>query len=386
MDAMRRIPGREASALPKTAAWAVAFALAVAAAVMLTVACSKSTSDFGSNAPIVGDDTVVFDPAKPADTLRFASLNMSIGFPVSQLLFTNMDDTAIAYTVLDSLYKRYQRGLPTERIKGMAKAITALNLDVVGLQEVMSFIRDGVRVNDFLPDLVQAIKDAGGPAYIAYSNPLNDTVLTGRLNGQHIEIKFHEGNGLLVKPEFQVLDSARFLYYDLLPIPTNAGTKTQRCLGYMKIKSPKGIIWQVYNTHLEVFEDFSSSQALQMRHIVDSLKTKNAGGTHYVPRIVIGDFNVDPNTGAHTIMQEGGFKDTFDSVSTGPGYSCCLAASALWNPDTTFSNRRIDFIFSRRIIKALEHKVALDSALVTDAGVRLMATDHRMIWTRVVGQ
>jgi endonuclease/exonuclease/phosphatase family metal-dependent hydrolase len=360
--------------------------LAAGSLAILAAACSKTSSDFGSTGPAVTKDTVVHDSSKASDTLRFASLNMSIGFPVSQLLFTNMDDSAIAYTVLDSLFKRYQRGLPNERIKGMAKAITALNLDVVGLQEVMSFTRDGIKVNDFLPELVAEIKKAGGPAYIAYGNPLNDTLLSGRLNGNRIEIKFHEGNGILVKPDFQVLDSARFIYFSLLPIPTNAGTKTQRCLGYMKIKSPKGIIWQVYNTHLEVFDEFSSSQALEMLSIVDSLKVRNGAGKDSVPQIVIGDFNVDPNTNAHTIMQEGGFRDTFDSVSTGPGYSCCLAASALWNPDTTFSNRRIDFIFARHIIKAIEHKVALDSAIVTDAGVRLSATDHRMIWTRVVGQ
>ncbi len=388
-----RRPGRwtmraaiAASALAAFAAMGAVSAISAISICWLS-ACSKPSSDFGTAAQIVDKDGfVVLDPGKPSDSLRFASLNMSIGFPVSQLLFTNMDDTAVAYVVLDSLFKRYQRGIPSERLKGMAQAIKDLNLDVVGLQEVMSFTKDGIKINDFLPELVQAIKDAGGPAYIAYSNPLNDTLLSGRLDGKRIDIAFHEGNAMLVRPGFQVLDSARFIYFSLLPIPTNKGTKTQRCLGYMKIKSPNGIVWQVYNTHLEVFEEFSSGQALELRKIVDSLKVKDASGKDAAPQIVIGDFNVDPNTNAHSVMTEGGFRDTWDLLPHDSAFTCCVAASALWNPDTTFSNRRIDFIFARHIVKVLDHEIALKEPFLTSTGTRLLATDHRMVWTRIVGQ
>src|SRR5438445_242140 len=117
-----RLPTRRPSAQGLAAAFLI---LAAMACMFFAAACGKPSSDFGSDAPFVPDDTVVLDPGKPSDTLSFASLNMSIGFPVSQLLFTNMEDTAIAYTVLDSLYKRYQRGRPGERIKGRAKAISA---------------------------------------------------------------------------------------------------------------------------------------------------------------------------------------------------------------------------------------------------------------------
>jgi endonuclease/exonuclease/phosphatase family metal-dependent hydrolase len=356
-------------------------------AVLMAAACSKPSSDFGSTAVIIPKDSLIpYDASKPADTLRFASLNMSIGFPVSQLLFTDMADTAVAYVVLDSLFKRYQRGQPSERIKGMAKAIKDLDLDVVGLQEVMSFTRNGVKINDFLPELVQAIKDAGGPAYIAYGNPLNDTVLSGRLDGNRIDIAFHEGNAILIRPGFQVLDTARFIYFSLLKIETPQGTKTQRSLGYAKIRSPRGLIWQVYNTHLEVFEEFSSGQALELNKIVDSLKVRDGVGNDAAPQIVLGDFNVDPNTNAHNVMQEGGFHDTFDLLPHDSASTCCLAASALWNPDTTFSERRIDFIFARHITKVLNHEIALKGAITTAAGTRLMASDHRMLWTRVIGQ
>ncbi|GEM_PF-6590146 len=360
---------------------------AAALLILLAMACGKQATDFGGTGPIIKKDTLVKqDSAKPSDTLRFMTLNMSIGFPVSQLLFTDMADTAVAYKVLDSLFKRYQRTLPKERIKGMAKAIIDLHLDVVGLQEVMSFTKDGVLIDEFLPELVQSIKDQGGPAYKFYSNPLNDTVLQGRLNGNTIKIAFHEGNAFLVRPEITIQDSARFLYFTLLRIPTAANTFTQRCLGYLKLKTPRGVTWQVYTTHLEVFEDISSSQALEIRRIVDSLALRDSARNETAPQIVIGDFNVDPNTGAHTVLQEGGFSDTYDTTSTDPGFSCCIAASALWNPDTTFSNRRIDFIFAHRIVKVLEHHVALKDSLITSTGVGLLATDHRGVVARIVAQ
>jgi endonuclease/exonuclease/phosphatase family metal-dependent hydrolase len=190
----------------------------------------------------------------------------------------------------------------------------------------------------------------------------------------------------LIRPGFQILDTVRFVYFSLLKIETPQGTKTQRALGYAKIRSPRGIIWQVYNTHLEVFEEFSSGQALELNKIVDSLKVRDGVGNDAAPQIVLGDFNVDPNTNAHNVMQEGGFHDTFDLLPHDSAFTCCLAASALWNPDTSFSNRRIDFIFARHITEVLNHEIALKGAITTTAGTRLMATDHRMLWTRVVGQ
>jgi endonuclease/exonuclease/phosphatase family metal-dependent hydrolase len=305
---------------------------------------------------------------------------------VSQLLFTDMKNDTVAYNVLDSLFRRYQRGRPTDRIKAMARAIDSLKLDVVGLQEVMSFTKDGVKVNDFLAELAADIIALGGPAYHVLPCPLNDTLLVGKKGGNTLTIAFHEGNAILVNPKFQILDSARFLYFSLLPIPTNQGTVTQRALEYVKFKTPKAITWQAWTTHLEVFEDFSSSQALELRRIVDSLKLRDSAGKETAPQIVLGDFNVDPNVNAHRVMQEGGFRDTFDTTSADPGYTCCVAASALWVPDTAFSNRRIDFIFARHIVKVTEHQVAVNGPVLTSDSVRILATDHRMVRATIVGQ
>lgn len=382
IDLYERIPGG-----PGKKTFLPAFMVLAVIALIAVAACSKHDTDFGSDSPLYTNDAyVAFDSAKPADTLRFGSLNMSIGFPVSQLLFTDMDDTAIAFVVLDSLFKRYQRTLPGERIKGMAKIIVDNDFDVVGMQEVMSFNKDGLKINDFLSELVHQIKAIGGPAYQVIDNPLNDTVLTGRLNGKTISIAFHEGNALLVRPGLQILESANFMYFTLLPIATNAGTKTHRALQYAKLRSAKGIFWNVYNTHLEVFEDISSSQALELRRLVDSVKIQNSAKEDGAPQIVIGDFNVNPNEDAHTVMQEGGFKDTYDTTATDPGFTCCITASTLWDTNSNFSKRRIDFVFGRHMVKVTEHRVVMKDPIILASGAGLLLSDHRMVLTSIVGQ
>jgi endonuclease/exonuclease/phosphatase family metal-dependent hydrolase len=362
------------------------WALAGLASALLIFACGKQSGDIGGTGPIVPKDTAKLDATRPTDTLRFATLNMSIGFPVSQLIFKDMANPAVAYNELDSLFKRYQRTRPKDRMIAMARIIDSLKLDVVGLQEVMRFTKDGVLVDDYLQQLADAIKAGGGPAYAVLPCPLNDTLLTGTKDGNTITISFHEGNALLVHPSLMILDNANFIYFSLFRLPLANATRTQRALGYVKVRSPKGITWQIWNTHLEVFEDVSSSQAKELLVLRDSLRIRTASGDDSVPQIVLGDFNAAPNEDAHRVMQEGGFTDTFDPAAVDPGYSCCVSGSSLWDTTAAFSNRRIDFIFGRHVLKAFNHGIGLAAPFTAGDGTRLLATDHRMVHATVVGQ
>ncbi len=366
--------------------WAVLSGLLLAGLLLAGLGCTQHDADFGNTGPVIKQDTLVKqDTAKPLDTLRIATLNMSIGFPVAQLLFKDMANPEVAYRVLDTLYERYILGQPADRIKAMADTIMALNLDVVALQEVMKISKNGILANDFLAELVADIKAAGGPAYQVYYNPLNDTSLTGKQGTLTNTIAFHEGNAILVKSGLQLLDSARFIYYSLLPIVTVGGKDTERALGYVKLKSAKKVVWQVFFTHLEVFAEFSSPQAKEIRHLADSLGNKDSLGNLVNPLIVLGDFNVSPMTDAHNVMTEGGFVDLY-IPKPDSGYSCCVAGSALWRPDTTFSNRRLDYIWGKHLVKILDHEVALNGPVTIGLGARIFASDHRMVWARLVGQ
>jgi endonuclease/exonuclease/phosphatase family metal-dependent hydrolase len=348
------------------------------------ISCGKNpTANFAGTPPLEKSDSLIaLLPGLPVDTLKVATFNMSVGFPVSQLLFTNMDDTAIAYTALDTLYKRYRHSSPSARLKIMADSIYALNLDVVGLQEVMTLSRNGVLDNDFLQELLTNIKSLGGPAYQSYQNILNDTLLEGKLGLNKINLAFSEGNALLIKPGFKLLDTAKIDYFTLLQLPLQNAPKSERCVNYVKVLSPKGIIWHFYNTHLEIFADIGNSQASELKKIV---LEKGQGRD---AQVILGDFNADPGKDAHQVMVEGGFLDALSGIaSSDPRYgTCCIASSTLWNPQSGFSNRRIDNIFARRIIKFQDGNTALGSPVPVGPNDTVFASDHRMVWTRVIGQ
>lgn len=376
-------PVRNRSFPLRAAALKSGVALALA---LLAIACSKIESDFGSTGAVIPKDTVAMSNASPADTLRCATLNMSVGFPVSQLVFTDMAVPETAYAALTRLYDRYVQTRPRDRMKGLAHAIDSLKLDVVGLQEVLYFKRNGVLIDDYLQELVDSIKADGGPAYIVYPIPLNDTVLTGSKGDSSIRIDFHEGNALLINPAFNVLEKDSLRYFNVFRLSSDSPTESIRALGYAKFRTPKGVTWQVYTTHLEVFEDVSSNQAAEMVRFQQARQVKNSAGKTAVAQVVLGDFNVDPGTGAHRILSDAGFSDTFDSTRDGDGSSCCVANSALWDTTAGWSSRRIDFIMARHWVKTVEHATALRGPFTTGDGTRLFATDHRMVRAVLVAQ
>lgn len=358
---------------------------AAVALACLAGSCTKHDAEFGSIGAFVPQDSVALDASRPQDTLRCATLNMSVGFPVAQLLFTDMADPEVAFTAMTGLYERYIRTRPKDRIKAMARAIDSLKLDVIGLQEVLNFKRDGALVNDYLPELLDAIKADGGPAYQVFPVTLNDTVLTGAKGDSSIRIDFHEGNALLVNPALTVLDADSLTYYNVFRLASDSPTKSERALVYAKVRSANGVVWQFYTTHLEVFGDLSSNQAAELVKF-QQLHEVRKGGKTAAPQVVLGDFNVNAGEGAHRIFQDAGFSDTFDSTRGDPGSTCCVPASALWSPDTSFSERRIDFIMARHWVKTVEHATALRGAFTADDGTRLLATDHRMLHAVLVAQ
>lgn len=360
----------------------------------LLVRCAKSGDVSGPARNNFDVDTlgiVPQDASKPVDTLDVGTLNMSIGFPVSGLFFLDMDDSVVAFDALTDMYTRYLKGSPTSRIKAMGGILARENLDVVALQEVMVLKKDDSLVNDFLTELVAAIKDSGGPDYAVFRTVMNDTVMRGKKGDTTLVLDFREGQALLVKPGWAILDSVRFPYFSLLPIPVKGAPKTERGADYLRIESPAGTEFQVFNTHLEVFPAYGNSQASELTHLADSLQVRTpipgqAGKGRGKPQFLLGDFNSLPGADGHRIARSRGFADTFDGVAQDSGYTCCVTGSALWAPDTTFSNRRIDFVMGRGILGSSFSKTTVKGAQVGQGGERFLASDHRMVVTRVFFQ
>jgi endonuclease/exonuclease/phosphatase family metal-dependent hydrolase len=306
---------------------------------------------------------------KPLDTLRVATFNMSVGFPVSQLLFTDMSVPATAYKTLDTLHTRYARGRPSERIMLAAKAIVDLDLDVVGLQEVETLARDSVLENDFIKELAADVKTLSGLDYQVLYIMLNDTVLSGARDGNTISVHFSEGDAMLIKPGFQIEDSANTVYFHANLFPLDDTLRVQRAFNYARLRSPRGTRAQIYNTHLEVYSDYANAQAGELKTQIACQRLPGYA------QIVLGDFNVDPGTDAHTILSEDGFYDTHHGVADSMYTTCCLANSELWNPAAGWSARRIDFILAKGITKVLDRGTALE----TPDSAGIFSSDHRMV-------
>ncbi len=384
-DALRRLP----AALRRPASGLLRFGIATA--LLAAAGCGKSGDVTGGPKVDYDADTTAFvapDPALPTDTLRLASLNMSIGFPVAQLLFLRMDEPAVAYDAIQEMYGQFKSGYPAERVKAMAREIVAEDPDVVGLQEVMTIWESGVLVNDFLAELVRAVDSLGGPAYAAVGTVLNDTVLTGRKGDSSITVRFREGNAFLVKPGFDILDSAREMYYNLLPLDT-LGTVTERAVDLLKLRSPRGVVFQAFNTHLEVITSYRKSQASELVIFADSVqeRSQRAGASRGRLQVVLGDLNSAPGTEGHKALLDVGFADTFDaSVAEDEGFTCCVENAELSDTTATFSNRRIDYVLARGLVGRVLSRTRVKGAFTAADGKSFLASDHRMVVAHIVAQ
>lgn len=380
--------GIASSAARKLIGWA---ALVLAAA--LAASCGKSGDVAGGGGVKLDVDTtgmVPIDPSLPMDTLRVASLNMSIGFPVAHLLFTKMDIDTVAYIEIQEMFSKYLKGYPSERIKAMAREVYRESLDVVGLQEVMSLWKSGVLVNDFLAELRAEIKALGGPNYTVFNTVLNDTSLSGKKGDSSITITFQEGNALLVRPSIIVLDSIRHPYFNLLKIAFFDTVVTERSVDYLRLKTPRGVEFQVFNTHLEVITTNRVSQGKELAKLANTLqlKAQRAGKVHGKLQVIMGDFNCSPSTEAHLVMEDTGFVDTFrgPGVARDEGLTCCVKESQLWDPAAPFTNRRIDYVMARGLVAPILSRTRVKGVFTTPDSIPFLASDHRMVVSHFTAQ
>lgn len=356
-------------------------------AALLAMACGKGGDVSGSGGPRLEVDTtgmVPRDPSRPLDTLRMASLNMSIGFPVAQLLFTDMDDELIAYQALHEMYGQYAQGYPTDRVEAMAREIANESLHVVGLQEVMTLWKSDTLINDFLPELVAAIKAEGGPDYAVFRTVLNDTALSGRKGDSAITVKFQEGNAVLVHPDLAILDSSRHAFKTLLTLVLDQVVVTERSVDYLRLRTPKGIEFQVFNTHLEVITNYRISQAKELIRLANAkqVRTERSDGTYGNLQVILGDLNSAPGTEAHLALRDTGFVDTRDGegVAEDDGLTCCVAGSRLWDVGADSTSRRIDFVMARGMTAPLKSRTRVKGPFqASPGGPTFLASDHRMV-------
>ncbi len=310
-----------------------------------------------------------------SDTLTVATLNMTIGFNVTSLIFINPEDPEAVYTVLSKIREDYFTNLPLERVKIMGKVLAEKQPDVVGLQEVMLMEWNDSLHSDFVPQLLEAIRAENGPDYQVYFVPLNDTTISAQAGAGSLKVRFQEGNAVLYKPEFTASDSVTHFYQSIFKA---GGTSSIRGLNHVTLKNEQ-VEFQFFNTHLEINLPGNSqaNQASEMRKYM----TEVSDGV--IPQIAVGDFNVLPESGIYSAFIGAGWRDGYASVKNDAGGTCCVTGPLVTDVDAAFSDRRIDYVFLRGDVLATDAEILLGERFVTEAGESLYAADHRMVMVRV---
>lgn len=341
-------------------------------------------SDFGAG-PVRPLDTTItalrqVQADKSIDTLRVGTLNMSIGFPVAQLIFLDFKQDSVGYRALDTIVNRYRRGLPEMRVKLMAKAIADAKLDVVGLQEVLIFSAQDEPPFDFYQALKSELEALTGTPWQGMRHILNDTTLVAAWQGRNLRVFFAEGNALLVRQGLTLSDTSATDYQFVLPIMIEGAKPSMRNYVKAKVRGPNGSRWQVYNTHLEVLEPYRSSQAAEFaKALVQNRKFGEA-------QLVFGDFNDEPGVGATQVMKEAGMLDMRDTTQATPAYTCCVTDSRLWDTTATLSGRILDYVYVHHVIGAYTWQAAWSGPLLLDNGTPLWPSDHVLMHGTVASQ
>jgi endonuclease/exonuclease/phosphatase family metal-dependent hydrolase len=341
-------------------------------------------SDFGSG-PVKPLDTTItalreLQSGRPVDTLRVGTLNMSIGFPVAQLLFLDFKQDSVGYRALDTIVNRYKRGRPEMRVKLMAKAIADAKLDVVGLQEVLLFSTQDSAVYDFYHALKGELENLTGQPWQGMRQVLNDTTLLANWQGKNLKVFFAEGNAFLVRQGLTLTDTAAVNFSFVLPIQIEGAKPSMRSYIRAKVIGPKGSPWQVYNTHLEVLEPYRSAQAAEFAKVL--VQSRVLGEA----QLAFGDYNDEPEVGATHVMSESGMRDMRDLAKVDPVITCCVDDTRLWDAQATLSGRILDYVFAYHIVGAYTWQAAWSQALPLEDGTSLWPGDHILVHGTVASQ
>jgi endonuclease/exonuclease/phosphatase family metal-dependent hydrolase len=318
----------------------------------LLISCGDSDS---SNKPRteVGLPPLLQEPGDgEPDTLRIGSLNMTVGFRPENLILADLSDSQVVYEELTSMHNEFINSKPHDRVQIIAQAIVDLNLDVVGLQEVLVEYIDDALVMDFLDTLMFFVDSfsEGALQYEIMRQNLNrvDLDVYDTL-GNRINIDFWEGNTFLFKSSLNLLDSGSTIYNQAVYFTVlDEKMRSERGAQYIVVQKGEGRIWQIFNTHIEV-------QLLSTANSVQGSELNSYAIDEIYPgaaQLIIGDLN-DPDgrlslgqlTNEFTGMQD--LWPIFGDTASSP--TCCI--TWLDNPNSTY-DRRLDYFLGRGILKA----------------------------------
>lgn len=359
---------------------------------LLLGACSESTSpeEVNSKNPLQ-----TLDESLERDTLTLAVLNQTIGFRIESFALLDKNDSLNVFRSLQSIWDEYQSNEPATRLQMQAEKFAELAPDVIALQEVMTFFKDGVADTDFSGDIVGLIEAAGGPTYQLHFEKVNDlslqiqayagdSILNEVLTQDSLlDFRFYEGNALLIKEGIEIVEQSMDEFESVLKVPVLGAPFTSERNNTWALIKKDGYLWEVGSTHLEVsgFASFSKGQAGEL------LVASEARLVDSIPQVVAGDLNYPFNSGTHEILTSNG--DFYDLNQFDPNWdpedsthvSCCQELIS----DTTSQSSLLDYILARNIVDgSVEYSLVGPKAI---SGNRtLWGADHSLVYGTLIAQ
>jgi endonuclease/exonuclease/phosphatase family metal-dependent hydrolase len=318
------------------------------------------------------------------DTLRVATLNMSVGWRAESLVLNKLSDTAVVYSAVQTLYNQFETSQPSERIRVMARAIVAHPVDVLALQEVQVMRLNASPEFHFLDTLLTVLDSLeGGRKWQVARQQINRVnANVANAEGSRLDIAFWEGQATLVRTSLEVVESDSAVFSKLVSFPIlSENFDSER--GYVRttVRKPSGAVWQLYNTHLEVelLSLFNAPQGIELNSVVwDDWQNLATGA-----QVVLGDLNAyNGKAGLGALTSAGsGLLDAWNVANgeeTVAAYTCCVAN--LDDPLSGGYDRRLDYILVRNVL-TVENVQSLSLQ-----GSSVWGGDHAMVRAELIQQ
>jgi len=294
----------------------------------------------------------------PRDSLNIATVNLSVGWRAEDLLLKQLNDSSVVVAALQDLYSQYEASNAPLRMKAIAAYLLLRRFDVIALQEAQVMHSGDTASYSFVDSLLYMMRVFGDTTHwTVVRQDLNRLALdVTDTNGTRMNLDFWEGNVLLVREGVTILDSQNVVYDSKLDLPIlGAPAGSSRGFNQVRVRTPGGGVWQIFNTHLEV-ELLKTSNLVQGQElnakVWDAWQTLDTGA-----QIVLGDMNAQPGVGGIGALttETSGLVDLWSFAGKGDtaGWTCCRDDFL----DSTFGyTRRIDYILARNFseVSAME--------------------------------
>jgi endonuclease/exonuclease/phosphatase family metal-dependent hydrolase len=309
----------------------------------------------------------------PKKDISVVNLNMYTGFD-AEARFAEFEGGADPIEVAKGIISDFNKTMPADRMRLVAKEIVELRPDFIGLQEVTYFSVYPLFKADFLELLMKDIKEEGGPDYnyIVIDNlVLDDTVDIG--TGQLVSVTYKDREAILYRDDFEI--EGEVIKRQLASHRDPFNYEGQDIVFYRgligaRFKNGNEQPITFFSTHLDQAY-LGDIQKDQMQEILDTLVTYAED-----PNLVlVGDFNSQKGDETYELAPAWGFEDTFALLHPDdPGLTCCNLGD-LSNTDP-MPSQRIDVIFSKS-----SQWEPLESRIVFNTRNDIWPSDHFGVFT-----